>query len=186
MKDLQKRLGIPAVYVTHDQAEALVLSDRIAVMQNGKIVQIGSPSEIYRRPSTAYVADFIGISNFMKGKVVEYDSSSREVLVETDVGDLIKGYATQDLRKGEKVMLSIRPENIKVINSEKIAKEHNIIKVNVKRITFLGDSYDYRLDYSGWELRMKTLPDIILHEKQQIFVKLMDILVFRMEEGEKR
>src|SRR5260370_34013537 len=84
LKGLQRRLGKPAIYVTHDQTEALALSDRIAVLSHGRIEQIGTPGEIYERPATAFVAEFIGSSNLLPARIVEHDG--RGTIVETPAG----------------------------------------------------------------------------------------------------
>jgi len=86
---LQKRLGITSVYVTHDQAEALVISDRIGIMNRGRILQVGTPMEIYERPTCKFVADFIGITSFINGKVIDVDNEGLAT-IETDDGLVIK------------------------------------------------------------------------------------------------
>ncbi len=85
IKSLVRRMGITSVYVTHDQAEAMVISDRVAVMQSGNVVQIGNAQEIYQKPANRFVADFIGTMNFMSGEVVEVLLNSNEVYVRTAI-----------------------------------------------------------------------------------------------------
>ena len=110
LKRLQKKLGITFVYVTHDQEEALTMSDRIAVMNEGIIEQLASPMEIYDRPLTKFVAGFIGESNIFDGKVT--GSANGIIEVETHAGTVrVKG---EGFEKGEAIHVSIRPEYIKV------------------------------------------------------------------------
>jgi spermidine/putrescine transport system ATP-binding protein len=110
LKRLQKKLGITFIYVTHDQEEALTMSDRIAIMNGGIIEQLASPSEIYDRPITRFVAGFIGESNIFDGEVVKVDNDIIDV--KTPAGDIrVKG---DNFKVGEKIHVSIRPEYVKV------------------------------------------------------------------------
>jgi len=115
IRSLQKRLGITTVYVTHDQAEAMSLSDRIAVMNAGRIEQIGTPAEIYRRPATVFVADFIGRANFIEGQVVERDEAHVAVKVFGKTTSVPNPAA--DLTPGQEVLLVVRPEAVRLSNS---------------------------------------------------------------------
>ncbi len=110
LKRLQKKLGITFIYVTHDQEEALTMSDRIAIMNQGIIEQIDSPKEIYEHPVTKFVAGFIGESNIFNGKVI--DLSNEILTVETSSG-IIKAKG-KGFEIGESIYVSIRPEYIKV------------------------------------------------------------------------
>ena len=89
LRRLQKEVGVTAVYVTHDQSEALALSDRIAVMHNGRIVQIGTPHQIYQQPSNAFVATFVGRSNLLRGALLEYDAQDRSARIATALGPVL-------------------------------------------------------------------------------------------------
>src|SRR4051812_36131347 len=106
LKGLQERVGITFIYVTHDQEEALTMSDRIAVMSGGKVLQVGTPTEIYERPSCHFVADFIGDSNFVRGRVREADDG-RAALVTPD-GLVLRGLSLQLLRADEAAIVSVR------------------------------------------------------------------------------
>jgi len=99
IKDLQTRLGITAIYVTHDQEEALALSDRVAIMNQGRIEQIGTPEEIYERPRSKFVADFIGLSNFIEGVVSGFDELGRAVI--TREGEQLLIPVSEDLVQGQ-------------------------------------------------------------------------------------
>src|SRR3979490_431004 len=110
LKRLQRELGVTTVYVTHDQAEALALSHEVAVMNEGRIVQIGSPRAIYERPRNRFVAEFIGSSNFLDGIVLGADSRPDFWRVRVSFGDLVAQSETR-LAPGASVTLSVRPEN---------------------------------------------------------------------------
>ena len=109
LRSLQQRLGITAVFVTHDQEEALTLSDRVAVMRNGVIEQTGAPREIYDRPRTEFVAGFLGASNFLAGAVVARDGGA--AIVETPAG---RAAVLADSPLGQKVRIAIRPERLRI------------------------------------------------------------------------
>jgi spermidine/putrescine transport system ATP-binding protein len=110
LKNLQHQVGITFIYVTHDQEEALTMSDRIAVMNQGRLEQLGTPEEIYEYPKTRFVADFIGISNFFKGKIT--GNAGQELEVETEDGLIVRLPKKDHLKIGEKVHFSVRPEKI--------------------------------------------------------------------------
>jgi iron(III) transport system ATP-binding protein len=111
LKEIQKKLGVTTIYVTHDQIEAIVLSDKIVILDKGRIQQIGTPKELYESPANKFVADFIGFSNLIEGKIVSIDEKSRLTAVDTQIGRLIC-YTTLNLREGDSVLVAIRPENI--------------------------------------------------------------------------
>jgi putative spermidine/putrescine transport system ATP-binding protein/spermidine/putrescine transport system ATP-binding protein len=109
LRGLQQRLGITAVFVTHDQEEALTLSDRVAVMRNGVIEQTGTPREIYDRPRTEFVAGFLGASNFLGGTVVRREGDT--AIVETPAG---RATVLADSSVGQEVRIAIRPERLRM------------------------------------------------------------------------
>ena len=113
LRSLQQRLGITAVFVTHDQEEALTLSDRVAVMRNGVIEQIGAPREIYDRPRNVFVASFLGASNFVDGEVVAREASS--ILVDTAAGRvMVRG----ERPIGERARIAVRPERLRMARGD--------------------------------------------------------------------
>ncbi len=157
VRELQKKLSITTVYVTHDQAEALAISDRIAVMNRGKIVQVGSPSEIYDNPANQFVASFIGISNFIEGELEAVEGGYGVVRLEN--GERVTCRLSPNLlsegRTSGKVLIVVRPENIE------LAKEgsENILETRVTRKIYLGNTVDYRVDLDGIELRLLLPPE---------------------------
>jgi spermidine/putrescine transport system ATP-binding protein len=134
LKSIQEEVGITFIYVTHDQEEALTMSDRLAVMSNGRIEQIGPPKEVYEEPSTAYVADFLGVSNLMDA--VAYGPGDHGCKVKLGDFDLIAGEGEPDAQ-GE-VRLSIRPERVNLDASGTTGE--NRIPGMVERIVYVGST----------------------------------------------
>jgi spermidine/putrescine transport system ATP-binding protein len=142
LKRLQERVGITFLYVTHDQEEALTLSDRIAVMNGGRLLQEGTPMEIYERPRTRFVADFIGETNFFAG-VVE-DSDGRTT-VRMSTGAVLRCAGSDFARRGMNVVVSVRPETVSLAE-DALA---NRIEGTLARLTYLGDLVQYHVELDG-------------------------------------
>ena len=141
---LQRRLGKTAVYVTHDQTEALALSDRIAVLSQGRIEQIGTPSEIYERPASAFVADFIGSSNVLRARV-RGDDGPADTAVETEHGLLLTIPRIPDAA-GATVTLMLRPERFQMAGlSNGDAGRANRFTAFVRDVTYLGEDLHLRV-----------------------------------------
>ena len=115
LKRLQKKLGITFIYITHDQEEAINMSDRIVVMNQGQFEQIGTPDEIYNHPKTSYVATFVGNANILKGKVVEINGSYAQVKIGNDT---VSVYTEEIVKVGEQLTLAVRSENILLDEAE--------------------------------------------------------------------
>lgn len=135
LQDLQRQLGITFVLVTHDQEEALSMSDRICIMREGRIVQIGSPKELYDRPNSRYVAGFVGTSNFFNGTLADEDGPIATVHLQN--GMVMQGSPGGDLQKGQDVCISVRPEQMK------LHRQGDGLKVNVRNRIFLGEHTEY-------------------------------------------
>jgi spermidine/putrescine transport system ATP-binding protein len=150
LKDIQRNVGITFVYVTHDQTEALTMSDRIAVMKSGRVHQIGSPDEIYGRPATAFVASFIGEMNFLRGRLLPSEGG----ISRADVGGMMFRASRCTLAGspggGEEVLVCIRTERVQV-NSYR-GTEHKV-EGSVRRIVYRGTDYEVTCDLSGQEAR---------------------------------
>lgn len=154
LKQLQRRLGITTIYVTHDQVEALALSDRIAVMQAGKIVQLATPQEIYRRPSSSFVADFIGSSNFLKGRLVDRSNCSAAVV---DVGGARFAAAwSPQLSLGEDVLLAVRPEHVRLSAKRPAGVNGNVLHGRIVDRSYLGARYHYSIEAAGSAIAAET------------------------------
>lgn len=136
IRRIQRETGKTAIYVTHDQAEAFAISDRIYVMNNGEIEQVGTPTDLYLEPKTNFVADFIGTTNFIEGKVVKADSSGIDVEADNiGVITLPPLPNADEFKGGEEVLVSVRPEDIEVLER---GRGPNIFKGVVEEATFLG------------------------------------------------
>jgi len=143
LRRLVKDLGLTAIHVTHDQVEALTISDRIAVMRRGKIEQIGTPSEIYLKPKTLFTANFVGEANFMEGNVSKVDANGAYVEVR---GGLVIRTPYKEFSKGNMVVLAVRPEKIEITEGEK--EMENGFFGHIENFEFIGGliHYNVRLD----------------------------------------
>jgi len=140
IRKLQRELGITTVYVTHDQEEALTLSDRIVVFNQGRVFQIGPPKELYERPQNRFVADFIGINNLLEGTVRA--SEAGFLAVDTALGPL-RALPNAELRAGDRCVICVRPENIAVGGA---GAERNVARGNIAFAAYLGNTLRYDVD----------------------------------------
>lgn len=138
IRRIQKQIGITAIYVTHDQSEAMSMSDLVIVMNKGKIEQVGSPTDIYQRPQTRFVADFIGTANFIEGTVQTVEAD--HIVVMTNAGEL-KVYRT-GYKVNDRVTVVIRPEAVT------LTKGTSHVGV-VSKSVFMGQSQEYEVEYEG-------------------------------------
>lgn len=132
IRKIQRRLKITSIYVTHDQEEALSISDRIAIIRNGAIQQVDYPKQIYTNPKNAFVADFIGQCSFIYGTVTDIN---QYIVIETDVGINLRALKASDLKVGESVLCAVRPENFLIKKPE---EEYNSLECEVLNVLFLG------------------------------------------------
>ena len=146
LKALQERVGITFIYVTHDQEEALTMSDRIAVMDHGRVLQVGAPEEIYERPVGQFVAGFIGETNFLPGRVVE--ARADEVEVELLSGERVRAVTSQGLSRGQEVTLAVRPERM-LLGSAPSEPGWNLLAVEVEDVVYTGATTNYLTRASG-------------------------------------
>jgi putative spermidine/putrescine transport system ATP-binding protein len=177
IRAIQRKLGITAIYVTHDQEEALSISDRIVVMYEGKIEQVGSPFQIYNFPSTAFVASFVGTLNTTTAEVVD----PAENLLQIDGVQLQAAEGLDGKQKGDKVTIAIRPERLNFIAQEKKA---NVMDCSVENITFLGSVVRIQVLVGSNRFYMDTfnnpflaLPNI--GDKDQVTCSREAVLVLR-------
>jgi len=151
IRDIHHRLGLTIVFVTHDQTEALTMSDRIAIFNHGKIEQIGGPSDIYDHPKTQFVAEFIGETNLLSGKV---SSASNGLLTVTlDGGQSIRVASAAALEPGKHVKISVRPERIELRSS---GEGQNELKVKISDIVYHGDHLQIQADTGSRSLVIKA------------------------------
>ena len=134
LKQLQEQVGITFIYVTHDQEEALTMSDRIAVMDGGKVLQLGSPEEIYERPNTRFVADFIGETNILEGTAEAINGESIDVSLEGQA--TVKAHCNVPVKLGQAVGVIIRPEQFSL-------GENSMLKGRVEEMIYIGTDTRY-------------------------------------------
>ncbi|MGV6874718.1 ABC transporter ATP-binding protein [Pseudochelatococcus sp. B33] len=169
LKKMQRDLGLTTIYVTHDQSEALALSHEIAVMNQGRIVQIGSPRDIYERPATQFVADFIGTTNFVDGKV---RGSSRDSLtVDTGIGQLtVEG--RPGIAIGSDISLSIRPEDLHLSEEPPAPSDRSVLTGTVTAKVFLGECLDFKIDVNGTQLLSRAHPSVRTPVGEKIYIAI--------------
>jgi spermidine/putrescine transport system ATP-binding protein len=138
---LQRELNITMIFVTHDQEEALTLSDRIAVMRDGRVAQVGTPTEIYESPRSAFVADFIGVSNFFRGRVVAMQDGHLLVVTEKGLTIRVAPPSAREVRKGDRLQLALRPEKVDITSVPAAAA--NTCSGTLRHIVYLGTVTHY-------------------------------------------
>jgi iron(III) transport system ATP-binding protein len=169
LRELQRRVGITTLYVTHDQIEALTMSNVIAVMNQGKIVQEGPPRAIYRSPKTKFVADFIGSTNFIRGTWAGGDGQDGRV--ETALG-ILQAHAAVVLSKGDPVVVSVRPEDVRLHKQAPATQRPNLLEARVDSVMFVGEFIDCRLVVGGQELRTRQHPNLTLQRGERVLLEL--------------
>jgi putative spermidine/putrescine transport system ATP-binding protein len=175
IRDIQKRLGITAIFVTHDQEEALSISDRIVVMRQGEMDQIGTPFEIYNFPQTAFVASFVGTLNTATAEVVDpaQGTISMDGVIFVTAEDL------KNRRKGDKVRMSIRPERFSFASEQ---KKDNVVDCRIENITFLGSVVRIQIVIGNTKFNMDTFNNPFLElpkigDKDQVTCSREAVLV---------
>jgi spermidine/putrescine transport system ATP-binding protein len=155
LKHLQTDLGITFVYVTHDQEEALTMSDRIVLMRQGRIAQIGTPRELYDRPASRYVADFIGDTNLLAGTVVE----SAGGMATLRVGDVaLRGLSDGPLPAGREAWLTVRPEAIRLIDGHGAPAAQNMVPGTVDDAVYAGSALRVHVTLPGGQRLVASVP----------------------------
>ena len=150
-----KSAGCTTIYVTHDQKEALSIADRIALLKDGKLIQVGTPGELYHKPRTAFVADFIGQTNLLPATVLE--QAGPTVRLRTPVGDF--SAAGQSAAAGQ-VKISIRPEQMRIVKGDAPANGRNRLTGTTLESTFLGEASEHVLLVNGQRIRVISAPPI--------------------------
>jgi iron(III) transport system ATP-binding protein len=168
IRNLQRRIQITSLYVTHDQIEALTISDQIAVMNAGQIVEIGSPQDIYLHPKTRFAANFIGMTNIIPGQKKRDEEGAS--VVQVPFGEI---FCRADGRAiGEdKVFVLLRPESVRLSTHAPSARK-NVWPGELKEATFLGDFLDCEVSCDGFSLRAKVDPYTDLAEGRKVFVSV--------------
>src|SRR4051812_18550113 len=180
LKRLQRELGITGIYVTHDQVEALAMSNRVAVMRDGKIEQVDHPRAVYERPASRFVADFIGTSNFMDGTVEGREGEA--YLVATDVGTL-RIVSDRDFASGAPVVVAARPEHIE-LNTSLNGVGPNVWRGRVEARAFLGGVVDHVVSVGPHELRARCNPKVSIPAPTEVTLKFHEEAFSLMPAGD--
>jgi iron(III) transport system ATP-binding protein len=172
LKRLQRELNLTTVYVTHDQSEALALSHEIAVMNEGRIVQIGSPRDIYDRPRDKFVADFVGTTNFFDATALSAHGGNGRCQVRSPLGDLLVR-CDDAVRGGEALAVSVRPEDVE-LSEEPLARHDgdNVCTGTVAAKAFLGDYLDFQVKIGNCLLLARVHPSLRTPVGEAIHVRL--------------
>jgi len=146
LMQLQERLGLTFVIVTHDQQEAMTVADRIGVMDHGRLIQVATPPEIYERPNSRWVADFIGEVNLIEGRVVDVGAS--ETVIASVAAGRLRALSPTDVKPGDAVWVALRPEKVRIAHAPPPTDGENCVAGQVGNIGYLGDLsvYKVRLD----------------------------------------
>ncbi len=144
LDNIHEEVGITFVFITHDQQEALSISDRIAVMNKGQILQVGTPAEVYEAPADTFVADFIGENNFFEGRVIEIFDEIYARISTSELGTLVCEM-DKSVNVGDYIRVSIRPEKIRVSKQkpQNLSKKHNVLEVYVDELIYSGFQTKY-------------------------------------------
>jgi putative spermidine/putrescine transport system ATP-binding protein len=166
--NLAHELGITTVYVTHDQTEALTMSDRVAVFENGRIQQLAAPDKLYEEPENSFVAQFIGENNTLEGVIKEIKGGV--ALVQLDNGDLIDAKPINVTQAGQRTRVSIRPERVEMDKS-RLSSDAHTLKAEVLEFIYMGDIFRTRLRVAGSDdfvIKTRNAPDQIRLQPGQI------------------
>jgi iron(III) transport system ATP-binding protein len=187
IRDIQKQLGTTTIYVTHDQEEALVISDRIAVMKAGIIQQVGTSWEIYKEPANTFVASFVGVMNFLEGEIVTSNGNAVEVAVSQHTVS-----ASKPATPVKSIRLAVRPEDLSIRSERDSEEGFSTIPGTIKKSTYTGSLIQYTVDY-GADLDLiveRYKPEreaLILPNGSSVFVKIPvhALLLFHPDTGER-
>jgi iron(III) transport system ATP-binding protein len=169
LKRLQRELRITTVYVTHDQSEALALSHLVAVMENGRIRQVGAPRELYDRPASRFVADFLGGANFLSGRVAGPGTDGAGWTVQTAFGTIdVAGH--EPIARDEAILLCVRPEDIRL--SESKPEGSNVWRATVSQKVFLGDVAEFRVRLGDVIVQSRTHPGLRTRKGESLWVSI--------------
>ncbi|MEK9684587.1 MAG: ABC transporter ATP-binding protein [Rhodospirillaceae bacterium] len=173
LKRLQRETGVTAIYVTHDQSEALAISDRIAVMENGLIRQVGSPKEIYQRPTSEFVARFIGTTNLFRGGLTNDTRSGEMANIETPIGPILSFFSAK-VSASQSVGVVIRPENVEIQTLEEresLSREtENCFEATVIAETYLGEIDEYETKVGEETVIIRTRPGKSIGPGDKVFL----------------
>jgi iron(III) transport system ATP-binding protein len=177
LKKLQREIGITSAYVTHDQTEAMTMSDVIIIMNKGRIEQTGNAEMIYKEPRNKFVADFIGIANFLDGEIIKMeDGEGKYAICRVSDGERlheIKAKVPDDIRQKERIVLFFRPEHTLIIKSLE-RHETNTFSGKISNLVYLGNMIDCRIKVGTKEIRTQISNDdkLSMKEDDKVFIKI--------------
>jgi ABC-type Fe3+/spermidine/putrescine transport system ATPase subunit len=171
LKHLQQATGITSIFVTHDQAESMALADRIIVMNRGRIEQVGSPAEIYERPRTRFVSEFVGSINVLHGQVTAVAGSQLTVRYGGYGEHDIRGHAGSDavFNEGDSVMATIRPEKLSLV-PEQVNGTLNHWPARVTSMAYYGDHREYEVEIGDQRIKVVTPAGLDVDKDARVFV----------------
>ncbi|PZC48789.1 MAG: iron(III) transport system ATP-binding protein [Chloroflexi bacterium] len=170
LKLLTQRLNITTIFVTHDQLEALTLSDQIAIMQEGHIIQLGTPQDIYSAPASKFAAEFIGNTNMFEGKVTS--SSADGLQVNVGVANLDCS-SLHTFAVGDAVAVAVRPENCRVTVDQPANVDGNVLEGQVETVVFLGDALDCRIRVGDYLVRSHLHPSSSVQAGDTVYLAML-------------
>jgi ABC-type Fe3+/spermidine/putrescine transport system ATPase subunit len=166
LRELQRRLDITSLYVTHDQEEALAISDRVIVMNDGQIEQIGSPEDIYNRPLSRFVADFVGSANLISGRVRGPSGKNQTLMFDAEGGMQLEVVAADDSRSGQE-LAALRSS---YVHLDDPLETHNTVQGTIHRRMFHGDFIQYVVDWPAGQLIVRRPPTELFEEGSSVTV----------------
>jgi iron(III) transport system ATP-binding protein len=170
LKRMQREMGLTTIYVTHDQSEALALSHEIAVMNAGRVVQIGSPRDIYERPRDKFVADFVGLTNFLEAGVIAREEGKEHCYrVDSSIGQLVVT-SMDSFATGDAVLVSVRPEDVELCDARPDGT--NVIEGTVDFKVFLGEYMDYQVRVGERQVLARVHPSFKVPVGGKVWLRL--------------
>jgi iron(III) transport system ATP-binding protein len=167
IKKIQRELKITTIYVTHDQEEALSMADRVAIMNEGKIEQIGSPRDVYSDPANRFVAEFIGETNIIEGSINKIIKNEGLLVVDTDYGLKIYGKLPENkYAEGQRVVCLVRPEYLEIFDAPQGGVDSNVFKAKIRVVSYYGSSEHYNLE-GPRDLLLKAVEFGFYHRRRE-------------------
>jgi len=174
IKDIQRRIGVTIIYVTHDQAEAMAMSDRILLLHEATVQQLGTPRELYERPENQFAADFIGLINFMRIELISKgDGLCAKFLDADDDTPFDINYSPEQLSPGMQRVFAVRPENVKLVSPQE-----GHVTGKVRKKVYLGNILDYRIVLGKEEIRVEAPSTAKYDIDQVVGLKFTDYVIF--------
>jgi ABC-type Fe3+/spermidine/putrescine transport system ATPase subunit len=171
LMEVHRLTQVTTIYVTHDQEEAMALSDQVIVMANGSIVESGAPRDVYEHPKTLYTASFVGTANLLPGIVTAMNAAKNGVEITLDDGQKASGtLAGAGVEIGERAVLAVKPEDVQVLTSEQVTS--GALRAVVRMVEFLGSRATLRLSIAGTEIRLPVDKSTELAADDQVFASV--------------